>query len=525
MKKITISFLFFMLFFTQFAFCQGSVQYDSKTKSIDVASGLEGTVSIRVKFYGSATSAPIFLETMSCGNSDGLQIFSYSNGSIMSYSQNETNIVFKFKKTVSADTQVVYKFSTNGSCSQNESDMIKITVNYKRGSNTNPTDPNLPWYNNVIYIKNGRDYVYESEDVGVIEGNQMASEFKYRWLKDSFDGNGFQVISGAVGKDYNPGRIYITTKYKREAIYISSDVLYKTYEVIVNVIPLPKILNNKISISGSEVEGSTPTGGQSAYYDYNWYIYVLEGEDPLFLEHYGKSYSIPASIYNFIGNTGVTKAYIVRKVKSGLSESTSNAVIVLPIQAQDITNNTISISGNNSAGYNITGSTPVGGIGSFRYEYYAYNEFEGEIIGEIHMVGTNIDYYQPRIGSLPLKFYRKVYSGNKVSSSNAVTIFPVGSSARMAVTNNTETASSDLTVYPNPTTEVVNFATNFSTNKEIEIVVYSETIRNEKSVFKGTVTPNQVVSWNIPSGYAKGIYFYKIRSGNEEIKTGKIIVQ
>ncbi|MDR7208896.1 T9SS type A sorting domain-containing protein [Flavobacterium piscis] len=48
---------------------------------------------------------------------------------------------------------------------------------------------------------------------------------------------------------------------------------------------------------------------------------------------------------------------------------------------------------------------------------------------------------------------------------------------------------------------------------------------NGKSVFKGKVTPNQVVNWDIPASYQKGIYFYKILSGTKEVKTGKIIVQ
>jgi hypothetical protein len=82
-----------------------------------------------------------------------------------------------------------------------------------------------------------------------------------------------------------------------------------------------------------------------------------------------------------------------------------------------------------------------------------------------------------------------------------------------------------MTVYPNPASESVNFLTNFSTNKEIEIVVYSDKLQNEKSVFKGTVIPSQIVNWKIPSSYQKGIYFYKILSGGAEVKTGKLIYQ
>ncbi|BFM42213.1 hypothetical protein CFS9_08540 [Flavobacterium sp. CFS9] len=438
MKKITLLFLFFI---THLVFCQGSVKYDSKTKSIDVASGVEGEASIRVKFYGSAESAPIVLETMSCGNTEGLQIFSYSKGSIMDYYQNETNIVFKFKRTVSSDTRVTYKFSTNGSCFQDEADMIKITVNYKAQVINPPTSK----FDNLITIfHNYRNTIIS--DLNIDEGSIApeisgifipSSQYDYEYVWEKKSSNGIWALMPGEGSySIYPGYLSETTTYRRAVKKKgSADNIPISNEVTLTVIPAPP--------------------------------------------------------------------------------------------AKEITNNVITLYKDNVmlGGYRILGSTPVGGIGYFRYEYYAYNEFEGEVIGEVQMVGADIDYYQRSIGGLPLKFYRKVYSKDKVSFSNTVTIFPVASSARMATISNIETASSDLTVYPNPTTEVVNFATNFSTNKEIEIVVYSETIRNEKSVFRGTVTPNQVVSWNIPSGYAKGIYFYKILSGSKEVKTGKIIVQ
>lgn len=211
--------------------------------------------------------------------------------------------------------------------------------------------------------------------------------------------------------------------------------------------------------------------------------------------------------------------YINRVVVSGKQQVVSNTITITP--SQEITNNTITLSGNS-----ILGSLPSGGTGNFTYEYNVYNEFaDGEIVDGVSVVGFNQNYDSVVQGYLTTKFYRKVYSGNKVSYSNTITILPKVSFAKTASTNNEETASGDLTVYPNPTTESVNFSTNFSTNKEIDIVVYSDKLGNEKSVFKGTVTPNQVVNWNIPASYQKGIYFYKILSGNKEVKTGKIIVQ
>ena len=119
--KIKLLLLILMFFCITTGFSQGTIQYETKSKTISLNSGVEGTVSILVKFFGSTTSNPVFLETMSCGFSDGFQIFAYSNGSILDYWQKETTINFKFKKTVTTDSQIVYKFSTNGSCFQNVS--------------------------------------------------------------------------------------------------------------------------------------------------------------------------------------------------------------------------------------------------------------------------------------------------------------------------------------------------------------------------------------------------------------------
>lgn len=445
MKKTTCNYLLLIILFlfAQLIYCQGSIKYDSKTKSINVNSGAEGTVSILVKYYGSSTDLPVFLETMSCGNSDGLQIFSYSNGSILSSSVNETNIVFKFKKTVSSDTQVIYKFSTNGKCSQDESDMIKIAVNYKAQVEPNPTPSQfqniIAFYQNQVIPSVSSLSIDEWAVAPIITGIDIRDQnaYVFRWEKKNSNGV-WEVIPEETSDFIFPGILLETTEYRRIA---------------------------------------------------------------------------RKSGFNNIGQETTSNVL------------TLNAVPAPP--AQEIGNNVITLYADTvvNGRYNIYGSTPTGGIGYFKYEYYAYNEYEGEVIGEVQMVGTSIDYQQRFIGNLPLKFYRKVYSKNKVSFSNTVTILPIGSSARMRAPTNTELNSSDLTVYPNPTTEVVNFAINFSTNKEIEIVVYSESIRNEKSVFKGTVTPNQVVNWNIPSDYQKGIYFYKILSGSKEVKTGKIIVQ
>ncbi|MNX53604.1 hypothetical protein D3C86_843050 [compost metagenome] len=284
------------------------------------------------------------------------------------------------------------------------------------------------------------------------------------------------------------------------------------------VVPSPLIIqNNSISLSGSEMLGSIPNGGVGEY-TYRWYAYALEGEDPWIIGE-SKNCTVPPSVYNFMFNMGLDNIKVVREVTSGSQTSTSNYVTVYPIPIQDISNNIII-----QSGQNIIGSLPSGGFGSFRYEYYLYQEFDGEILG-IYNVGNEQNFtLASNYGGLVTKIYRKVFSGDKVSNSNVITVLQ-GSSAKKSIVNNSETPFANLTVFPNPASEFVSFSTNFSTNEEIEIVIYSENLANQKSIFRGTIVPNQVIKWNIPSNYPKGLYFYKMLSGNREIKTGKIIFQ
>nr|WP_199002180.1 T9SS type A sorting domain-containing protein [Flavobacterium sp. ASV13] len=520
-----------LLFFVKFGFAQNYVTYSAKSATITTNSGVEGSIDIIISCYGNSSNPVILEQHFLCGDPDGFLSNLASNGLMLSPGQS-TTLKFKFKKTVTADTQKIYKFTTNGSCFQNESEMIKITVNFKGGTTTPPTDPTTPTNpttpGNINTVTNSNPmYVEDGATMDLIVGSDMGSNVTYQWYRNEADGTGDKKIIGATGKDYRPeinngkgfaneNDKYNSTIYYRHA---SDPHLSISNAILQWVVRAPKIENNAISVSGSEVQGSIPTAGTGSY-SYRWYVYVLEGEDPWLFEQNTKDFTVPESVYSFMGSNNV---YVTREVRSGSRISTSNGVVVTP--AQEISNNIISLSGSNAAGFNITGSNPTGGTGTFRYEYYAYNEFDGEVIGDVQKIGTNRDYYQSSIGGLSLKFYRKVYSGNKVSSSNTVTILPGGSFAKMASTNILEITSANLAVYPNPTSESVNFATNFSVNKEIEIVVYSERLQNEKSVYKGIATPNQVINWNIPATYPKGLYFYKILSDSKEVKTGKIIVQ
>ncbi|MDR6762594.1 hypothetical protein J2Y38_002805 [Flavobacterium sp. 2755] len=500
-KKILIMAL---LFFVKFGFGQNTVSYSSLNTTLTLNSGVEGTSDIIVNCSGSS-GTPVVLNTFFlCGNPDGYISYVATNGHSLTPGQT-TTLKFKFKKTVTTDTQIIYKFSTNGSCFQDESKMIKVTVNYK--ASTTPTNP--PVSTSTIYWQSNR-FFYVGEYDKVYMGGDGAPDVTYEWEKLR-EANVWVKIPGKTSSsimfsDLELGRTY----FRRILKNTSSGNIYYSNELMLLIVPL--VSNNTITLTGSIIEGSSPEGGMYNY-TYKWYAYVVEGEDPWLIGE-SQSCTVPANVYNFMQTVGINKVPIVREVKSEYRTFYSNFVnLARPV---DITNNNI-----NLVGSNILGSLPNGGIGVFDYEYYLYQEFEGEIIGEPALVGKNQNLPLANYGGLTTKIYRKIISGNKTSISNTIIINPSASFAK--TTSTSAKTSTDLTAYPNPASESINFSTNFTTDKEIEIVLYSENLGNEKSVFKGKVTPNQVVNWNIPSSYQKGIYFYKILSDNKEVKTGKVI--
>lgn len=505
MKIIKLLLLISLLFFESVSFSQNTVTYTPLINTINLNSGEEGTVDVQVNCYGNSSN-PVFLNaTLSCGNNDGILSQSYTNGNVLTPGQN-TKIRFKFKKAVIVDTQIVYKFSTNGSCQQPESQMIIITVNYKKGSTTPPTiDPNSifieAWPNFSVTINEG--------DIAPVMAGAGLSGYTYQWYK-SVDGI-FTLIPNATRYYYNPGTPFVTTKYYRRAqLGLNSAPI--SNELLVTVIPSPVVLkNNMITLNGSKINGSLPTGGINSY-QYSWTLWG--GEEPYTFPDTGQDFEITADTYNYLNS--YPNLFIARTVTSGRQSIGSNWIQILPIP--DIQNNFISIDGKQ-----INGSLPSGGTGNFRYEYFIAYSYNGEYI-DTNAVGTDQNYTISNHSLFTTEIWRKVYSGNKVSTSNIIKILP-GDSLNKDSSVNTQTVSSDLIAYPNPTSESINFSTNFSSDREIEIVLYSEKSQNGKSIFKGNVAPNQVVKWSIPSSYQKGIYYYRIISDSKEVKTGKILYQ
>ena len=615
--KLKLLLLMSLLFFVEIGFSQNTVTYSSLNNTINVNSGVEGTVDVLVNCYGSSSN-PVFIDaTQSCGTSDGVLSTTYTNGSILTPGQN-TIIRFKFKKTVTTDTQIVYKFSTNGSCFQDESKMIKITVNYKSGSTTTPT---IPTGNNQIIISVydhstntwPSSFTINEGDISPrLEGGFTSGVTSRQW---QIKQNGAWVdIPGATDLgSYYPGTIFVTSQYRRK-LKINGLLSYSN-EVTIVVIPAPGIQNNTITLNGNSVFGSLPTGGIGVY-QYSWVI--RRGLEDIPLPDTGQNLEFPSWTYSPVNEyiKAGTGLYVIRFVKSGSHTLSSNVLKIPPTPS--VQNNTIALDGNI-----VFGSLPTGGNGIYQYSwiirgglediplpntgqnlefpswtYSPVNEYikagtglyvirfvksgshtilsnvlkipptpsvqnntialDGNIVfGSLPTGGNGIYQYSwvirgglediplPDTGQnlefpswtySPVNEYIKagtglyvirfVKSGSHTLSSNVLKIPPSNSNK---IASNATTIQSDLsieeltTVYPNPTSGSINFSTAFSTDKDIEITVYSENLKQAKSVFKGQITPNQTVNWDIPSNYSKGVYFYKILSDNKEVKSGKLI--
>jgi hypothetical protein len=490
----------------EIGFSQNYATYSPLSKTIDLNSGVEGTVDVLVNCYGDSSN-PVFLNALqSCANNDGIFSTSYTNGSILTPGQN-TTIIYKFKKTVTADTQIIYKFTTNGSCFQNESDMIKITVNYKAA-------PATPITNNNI---SGNQTVYEGQSASTISGSAPSGgngTFIYSWQKKVGNGS-WAAISGANGINYSPGIPVTTTSYRR--IVSSATYTSTSNEVVTTVIPTPLIENNTITLDALTVYGSVPTGGTGSY-QYSWYIIDQDGDTSTLPDTSQNSILTPATFNRYFNSPN--DFILKRVVYSGSHVSASNGLL-LPHNSL-IQNNTITLNG-----LTVDGSVPTGGLGanSYQYSWYILDQ-DGDTSTlpdtsqNLILTPATFDRYFNSPNDFILK--RVVYSGSQVSASNGI-LLPHSSELSLKASNNEDTLIS--AVYPNPTSGPINFTTSFSSNREIEIIVYSQELGKTQPIYKGTATPNQTVKWDIPSNYPKGIYYYKIVSDNKEVKSGKISYQ
>jgi hypothetical protein len=505
MKNLKLLLLIFLHLFAKVAFSQNYVIYTPLSNSISLNSGVEGTVDVLATCYGDKSDY-VIIYTQSCGENNGILSQSYTNGNNLKPGQN-TTIRFKFKKTVTTDTKIDYTFSTNGSCFQDESLKIKITVNYKAETTTTPPGTIPP---EMIFIGGPggtiSTTINEGDTASVISGTG-AGNYTYQWYKTV---NGvFTYISGATSYYYYPGTPFVTTKYFRENKLGS--VIVKSNEITITIINnAPPISNNTITTrdDGIFIGNGQPTGGLGGNsYRYDWIITDEDGESVKLYSETSEYVSFTQSKFDYFRKSA-SNFKIRRLVYSGSQVSISNYVDIPHFS--DIQNNIISLNG-----HYVTGSIPTGGWGNYTYSW-ALVPPGGYI--ELDETTKDLDLTSHPIRDSSTVLIRIVTAGIS-SISNKLDVN--GIAARALNKENTEVS----VVYPNPTSGSINFTIGFSSNKEIEIIVYSEKLKNTQSVFKGTATPNQIFKWDIPSNYPKGLYYYKIVSDNKEVKSGKIIYE
>ncbi|WP_306351144.1 T9SS type A sorting domain-containing protein [Flavobacterium sp. '19STA2R22 D10 B1'] len=342
-------------------------------------------------------------------------------------------------------------------------------------------------------------------------GGNGSGTYTYQWEKKEVNGS-WNIVEGATTGSLMPGSLLVTTNYRR--LTKSGNANSISNEVTINVIAAPQLLSNSIILNGSLISGSLPIGG-TGLYSYFWTLY--SPEDPIIIQGIGLDLIIPDFVYDYLNQ--YPNLYINRTVTSGIQSITSNSIQVIP--GTQILNNSIALNG-----LEITGSLPNGGLGQgfYTYEWYSYNMIGDEVIGEVNkLVGDQQNYTITQIPGMITKYYRIVKSGGKKSFSNTVSYdFSGRQISTFENLNITEQEQSiTVKVYPNPTNGLVNFQNDVWENKEVEIIIYSEWLGNSSTIYKGVVKPNQGINWNIPVNYPKGLYFYKIVTG-EEIKSGKI---
>jgi hypothetical protein len=348
--------------------------------------------------------------------------------------------------------------------------------------------------------------INEGDTSPVISGTGKGN-YTYQWYQSI---NGYVTpISGATNFYYYPGTPFVTTKYFRENKLGS--VIVNSNEITITVINnAPPISNNTITTrdDGIFIGNGLPTGGLGGNsYRYDWFITDEDGESVKLYSEASEYVSFTQSKFDYFRKSA-SNFKISRLVYSGSQVSISNDVDIPHFS--DIQNNIISLNG-----HYVTGSVPTGGIGDYTYSWALLSP------------GTYIE-LDETTKDLDLTSHPNFFDGTPLirivtagisSTSNKLALIAI--TAKAFNKENTVVSA----VYPNPTSGSINFTTDLSSNKEIEIIVYSEKLKNTQSVFKGTATPNQIVKWDIPSNYPKGTYYYKIVSDNKEVKSGKILYQ
>ena len=268
-----------------------------------------------------------------------------------------------------------------------------------------------PLTNNVIIAPDLVEFD-ASGDPEMIRGTIPTNgdgNYVYQWQSSIIsETNGFENITGAESKDYNPGVITKTTWYRRQVTYgfcVSSSTPVK-------ITVQPEIQNNELTYTGQAlfcengdpaiITGGLPTGGNGIF-TYQWRSSTTNANNSF-------SDIIGATSKDYNPGVITQTTWFRREVTSGAYQDISNAITIIVTPA--VTNNIISgeqtiASGTKPTG--LTGLLPSGGTGTYTYLW------ESSITGASGFApaeGLNTSQnYNPAILTQTTVFRRKVTSG------------------------------------------------------------------------------------------------------------------
>ncbi len=192
---------------------------------------------------------------------------------------------------------------------------------------------------------------------------------------------------------------------------------------------------------------------------------------------YSKEFTISLNASNFNATGG--RLYGQSSVTSSSGGVImGNIIPVKVIPAPVIQNNTITLNGST-----IYGIIPTGGIGIYTYRWLIH-AVEGEAPGiavettKDYIVPASL-YYWTTINNVYIE--REVWSGSKTLISNYILLSPLVTRSALTTESLTKT---DFKIYPNPTSESINFESNFLENKGIKIIFNSKNWEIKKLFLK-----------------------------------------
>ncbi len=263
--------------------------------------------------------------------------------------------------------------------------------------------------------------------------------YTYQWQKKTT--GGYTNISGATGKDYNPGVLNVTTTFRRRTISCQTKTSNEI-KFTVNLVGGNVTASSSTSICSNEdpeIINNTASGaGGIGSYSYQWEYLSGDGIQPVdqtIDQIDGGNDSSPSGFnwQSIAGATSVTfnppalttnRSYR-RKVSSGSDEAYSNIinyVIAAPVNKGSISYNGGAVNPGSTPA-KISGTTATGGTGiSYRWQWKRGSETSfSNIPSNLGSSVTSRD-YQPQGLSTNTVFRRRVSSCGQNYYTNQITI-------------------------------------------------------------------------------------------------------